>query len=59
MRKLIVQVTIVWLLLLSIRLVTIPTPLNILEQIGLIGVMIDYTMIKSRRLDDTGATTKT
>lgn len=59
MRKLIAAVAITWAILLSVRVVMIPTPLNILEQIGLIGAMIEYTLFKSRRLDDTDTTTKT
>ena len=59
MRKIIAAVAITWAIVFSVRIVTIATPLNILEQIALIGTMFEYTLFKSRRLeDDTDTTTK-
>lgn len=49
--KILVAVSITFALVFSLRVVVIPTPLNPAEQIGLIGLMIDYTMRRSKELD--------
>jgi hypothetical protein len=48
--KLIYSVAITWLLVFSVRLVAINTPLIIYEKIGLVGIFIDYTLFRSRKL---------
>ena len=49
--EIIVAVSIMFTILLSVRVVMIPTPLNIAEQIGLIGMMFDYTLRRSKTLE--------
>ena len=50
MLKLIYSVAIGWLMIFSVRIYTIPTPLSIYEQIGLIGIFIDYTLARGNKL---------
>lgn len=52
--QLIVSVSILFAILISVRIVMIPTPLNLGEQIGLISLMINYTFGKSKELEDEG-----
>lgn len=50
MKKVIYGVAISWIMIFSIRMVAIASPLNIYEQIGLVGIFIDYTLSKSKEL---------
>lgn len=50
MKKLIYSVAITWLMVFSVRIVSITTPLNIFEQIGLVSIFIDYTLMRSKEL---------
>ena len=52
MKKIIYSVLITWVMILSCRVVLIPSPLNIFEQVGLIGIMIDYTVMRSGKLEE-------
>ncbi len=51
MKKVIIGFSITFAIILSLRIVWIPTPLNILEQIGIVGMMFDYTLKKSKELE--------
>ena len=50
MKKLIYGIATTWLMLFSIRMVAIATPLNVYEQIGLVSIFIDYTLSKSKEI---------
>lgn len=50
--KVISAVTITFAIVFSCRVVMIATPLNPAEQVGLICMAIEYTMLKSRKLED-------
>lgn len=46
-----VAVSITFAIMLSLRVVWIPTPLNVAEQFGILGIMFDYTMRRSKDLE--------
>lgn len=55
--RILVGFSITFAIILSLRIVWIPTPLNLMEQIGIISMMFDYTMKRSKELevkDETG-----
>lgn len=51
MKKLIYSIAITWLMLFSVRVFAIATPLNLVEKIGLIGIFMDYTIGRSKELE--------
>lgn len=52
MRKILAAITITYALIFSMRVVIIPTPLAIPEQISIIAMLIEYTMYKSKEKKD-------
>jgi hypothetical protein len=50
--KFLVGISITYALLFSLRIVVISTPLNLAEQIGAIAMLFEYTMLKSKRVDN-------
>lgn len=50
MKKIIYSVAITWLMVFSVRLVAISTPLNFYEKFGLVSIFIDYTLSRSKEL---------
>jgi hypothetical protein len=50
-KKIITSVTITYAMLFSMRIVTIATPLNIAEQVSIIAMLIEYTVMKSNKGD--------
>jgi hypothetical protein len=51
MIKIITYVSIIWILLFSIRLVSVVAPLAVTEQIGLAFSMVEVALFNSRRKD--------
>lgn len=49
--EVLVAVSIVTAILLSMRVVMIPTPLNIGEQVGILSLMLDYTLRRAKSLE--------
>ena len=52
LNKVISAVTITFAIVFSCRVVMVATPLNPAEQVGLICMAIEYTLLKSRKLGD-------
>lgn len=50
MKKAAAAFTITFAMIFSLRVVAIATPLNIYEQFAFVGMMIDFTLQKSREL---------
>lgn len=50
--EILVAVSILTAILLSMRVVMIPTPLNLGEQVGILSLMLDYTLRRAKSLED-------
>jgi hypothetical protein len=50
--EILVGVSILTAILLSMRVVMIPTPLNVGEQVGILSLMLDYTLRRAKSLED-------
>lgn len=57
-RELLAAITITWVLVFSCRVIMIPTPLAVTEQIALVLMMIEYSFYKTKQLAEKDEKTK-
>lgn len=50
LKELLAAITITWVLVFSCRVVMLPTPLAITEQIALVLMMVEYSFYKTKQL---------
>lgn len=51
-KKILASISITWVMLFSLRVVTIPTPVSLPEQFALVMVLIEYSFYKTKQLGE-------